>query len=84
MLDWSMPYSTEHTDELIRGLQDAGIRAVFAHGVPGETNYWNRDSLLTYSNDVRRVKERYFSSRDQLRPMGLPYVVRSSAIGIQP
>ncbi|MEO2258484.1 amidohydrolase family protein [Paenibacillus amylolyticus] len=72
VLDWSMPYSPDHTDELIRGLQDAGIRAVFAHGVPGETDYWNRDSQLTYSNnDVRRVKERYFSSRDQLLTYGL-------------
>ncbi|HBU82270.1 MAG TPA: hypothetical protein DEF35_11615 [Paenibacillus sp.] len=71
VLDWSMPYSTEHTDELIHGLQDAGIRAVFAHGVPGETPYWNRESHLTYSNDVRRVKEQYFSSRDQLLTFGL-------------
>ncbi|MDQ0171461.1 amidohydrolase family protein [Paenibacillus tundrae] len=71
VLDWSMPYSPEHTDQLIHGLQDAGIRAVFAHGVPGETNYWNRDSLLTYSNDVCRVKQQYFSSRDQLLTFGL-------------
>lgn len=43
----------------------------FAHGVPGETPYWNRESHLTYSNDVRRVKEQYFSSRDQLLTFGL-------------
>lgn len=66
-----MPYSPEHTDELIRGLQDAGIRAVFAQGVPGETDYWNRDSHLTYSNDVRRVKQQYFSSKEQLLTFGL-------------
>ncbi|WP_110000136.1 MULTISPECIES: amidohydrolase family protein [Paenibacillus] len=71
VLDWSMPYSPEHTDELIRGLQDAGIRSVFAYGVPGETPYWNRESQLTYSNDVRRIKEQYFSSRDQLLTFGL-------------
>lgn len=85
VMDWSMPYSPDHTDELIRGLQDAGIRAVFAQGVPGETDYWNRDSQLTYSNnDVRRVKERYFSSRDQLLTYGLAIRGRSSVIGIQP
>ncbi|WP_145331452.1 amidohydrolase family protein [Paenibacillus xylanexedens] len=71
VLDWSMPYSAEHTDELIRGLQDAGIRAVFAHGVPGETMYWNRESRLAYPENVRGVKERYFSSNDQLLTYGL-------------
>ncbi|MEI2280019.1 amidohydrolase family protein [Paenibacillus polysaccharolyticus] len=71
VLDWSMPYSSEHTDELIRGLQDAGIRAVFAHGVPGETMYWNRESKLSYPENVRGVKERYFSSNDQLLTYGL-------------
>ena len=71
VMDWSMPYSPDHTDELIRGLQDAGIRAVFAHGVPGETNYWNRivDSRIRMM--FERVKERYFSSRDQLLTYGL-------------
>lgn len=71
VLDWSMPYSPDHTDGLIRGLQDAGIRAVFAHGVPGETAYWNRESTLSYPENIRGVKERYFSSRDQLVTYGL-------------
>ncbi|MET3942104.1 5-methylthioadenosine/S-adenosylhomocysteine deaminase [Paenibacillus sp. PvP094] len=71
VLDWSMPYSPDHTDGLIRGLQDAGIRAVFAHGVPGETDYWNRESTLSYPENIRGVKERYFSSSDQLVTYGL-------------
>ncbi|WP_416296418.1 amidohydrolase family protein [Paenibacillus illinoisensis] len=71
VLDWSMPYSPDHTDGLIRGLQDAGIRAVFAHGVPGETSYWNRESTLSYPENIRGVKERYFSSSDQLVTYGL-------------
>lgn len=71
VLDWSMPYSPDHTDGLIRGLQDAGIRAVFAHGVPGETAYWNRESILSYPENIRGVKERYFSSSDQLVTYGL-------------
>ncbi|WCT55619.1 amidohydrolase family protein [Paenibacillus kyungheensis] len=70
VLDWSMPYSPEHTDELIRGLQEAGIRSVFALGVPGETEYWNRDSRLVIS-DAERVKKQYFTSQDQLLTMGL-------------
>lgn len=71
VLDWSMPYSPDHTDGLIRGLQDAGIRAVFAHGVPGETAYWNRESTLSYPENIRGVKECYFSSSDQLVTYGL-------------
>ncbi|PYY26073.1 amidohydrolase family protein [Paenibacillus illinoisensis] len=71
VLDWSMPYSPDHTDGLIRGLQDAGVRAVFAHGVPGETAYWNRESTLSYPENIRGVKERYFSSSDQLVTYGL-------------
>ncbi|WP_411348300.1 amidohydrolase family protein [Paenibacillus sp. WLX2291] len=71
LLDWSMPYSPEHTDALIRGLQESGIRAVFAVGVNGETEYWNRDSKLVISDDVYRVKKQYFASDDQLLTMGL-------------
>lgn len=71
LLDWSMPYSPEHTDELIRGLQESGMRAVFALGVNGETEYWNRESRLVLSDDVYRVKKQYFASNDQLLTLGL-------------
>lgn len=71
LLDWSMSYSPDHTDELIRGLQDSGIRAVFALGVSGELEYWNRESTLMVTDDVKRVKQQYFSSNDQLLTMGL-------------
>ncbi|MFB5763282.1 amidohydrolase family protein [Paenibacillus medicaginis] len=71
LLDWSMSYSPDHTDELIRGLQDSGIRAVFALGVSGELEYWNRESRLMVSEDVKRVKQQYFSSNDQLLTLGL-------------
>ncbi|WP_322906280.1 amidohydrolase family protein [Paenibacillus campi] len=71
LLDWSMPYSPEHTDELIRGLQESGMRAVFALGVNGETEYWNRDSRLVVSDDVYRVKKQYFAADDGLLTLGL-------------
>lgn len=70
LLDWSMIISPDHSDELIRGLQDSGIRAVFAHGVPGDGEYWSRDSVLE-AQDSRRLKKQYFSSDDQLLTMGL-------------
>lgn len=71
LLDWSMIISPDHTDELIRGLQESGTRAVFAHGVPGDREYWSRESQIRQSDDSRRVKKKYFSSDDQLLTMGL-------------
>ncbi len=71
LLDWSMINSPEHADEAVRGLADAGIRAVFACGLSGEGDYWNRESGLTHPQDCRRVKARWFSSTDQLLTMGL-------------
>ncbi len=71
LLDWSMIYSPDHTDEFIRGLHESGIRAVFALGLSGDGDYWNRESRLTHPEDARRVKKQYFSSNDQLLTMGL-------------
>ncbi len=71
LLDWTMIISPDHTHEMIRGLEDAGIRAVFAHGCPGDTEYWNNDSTLDNAEDARKAKVRYFSSEDQLLTMGL-------------
>ncbi len=71
LLDWSMINSPDHTDELIRGLQESETRAVFAHGVSGDGEYWSRESRIRQSDDSRRVKKQYFSSDDQLLTMGL-------------
>ncbi|GIP07917.1 MAG: amidohydrolase family protein [Paenibacillus macerans] len=71
VLDWTMIYSPDHADELIRGLRDSGMRAVFAYGVSGETDYWSRDSQKIFPEDVYRVKKEYFASDDQLLTMGL-------------
>ncbi|WP_368505251.1 amidohydrolase family protein [Alkalihalophilus sp. As8PL] len=71
MLDWSMIISPDHTEEMIRGLDDAGIRAVFAHGCPGDIEYWNAESTIDNADDARKIKEGHFSSRDQLLTMGL-------------
>lgn len=71
VLDWTMIYTPDHADALIRGLQHSGIRAVFAYGASGETEYWNRDSQKTFTEDVYRVKREYFASDDRLLTMGL-------------
>ncbi|WP_088034169.1 amidohydrolase family protein [Evansella clarkii] len=69
--DWSMIISRDHTEEMIRGLRESGIRAVFGHGSPGEGEYWNRESTSFDGDDVRYIKEKHFSSKDQLLTMGL-------------
>ncbi|MGG4147610.1 amidohydrolase family protein [Paenibacillus algorifonticola] len=71
LLDWSMIYSPEHADGFVQGLQNAGIRAVFAYGASGETEYWDRASQKIVSDDVYRIKKQHFSSDDQLLTMGL-------------
>lgn len=70
LLDWTMIISPDHSDELIRGLKESGARAVFAHGCPGDGEYWSRESLLE-AQDCRRIKKQYFSSDDALVTMGL-------------
>ncbi len=71
LLDWTMVISRDHAEEMIRGLDDAGIRAVFAHGPPGDAEYWDQASELDNTADARFIKEKYFSSREQLLTMGL-------------
>ena len=71
ILDWSMIYSPEHADAAVRGLQESGIRAVFAYGLSGEGEYWSRDSRLGHPRDAQRIARAHFSSRDQLLTLGL-------------
>lgn len=73
LLDWSHNLATpDHADGAIAGLRDSGARTVFAHGggaagwspVPGNTTPHPAD-------DVRRVREQYFSSQDGLSTMAI-------------
>ncbi len=62
LLDWShIQGSPEHTDAVIKALQDSGMRAVFAYGFP----WWGDWNDRQPSWFVRAAK-RYFSSKDQL------------------
>ena len=62
LLDWShIQGSPEHTDAVIKALQDSGIRAVFAYGFP----WWGDWNDRQPSWFVRAGKQ-YFSSKDQL------------------
>ena len=64
--------SPDHADEAVRGLADAGVRGILAYGmfpVPLEQPAFPApaDRLA----DARRVRERYFSSGDELLDMGI-------------
>src|SRR5207302_9575248 len=54
----------------LRGLGDSGIRAVYAHGIPTGGEWWAYSSL-EHPEDIRRLRDRYFSSDDQLLTLAL-------------
>src|SRR5919205_3103801 len=71
LLDWSHISNTpDHSDAAIQGLKDAGIRAVYAHGVPTGGEWW-AFSDLNHPEDIRRVRDTYFSSDDGLITLAL-------------
>jgi len=72
LFDWSHIQNTpEHTDAVIRGLQESGLRAVFGYGVPQTGPQWSYESQLNHSDDARRVRTQYFSSSQQLMTMAM-------------
>ena len=71
LLDWSHISNTpEHSDEAVHGLKDAGIRGVYAHGIPGDNSWWAY-SDRGHPEDIRRIREQYFSSDDQLLTLAM-------------
>jgi len=64
VLDWSHINNTpEHADEAIRGLRDASLRAVYCYGNPNTSLAdWWYTSTLEAPEDIRRVRDQYFSS----------------------
>jgi cytosine/adenosine deaminase-related metal-dependent hydrolase len=57
-------HSPEHSDACIRGLQEAGIRAVHAYSRGAGPN-------ARYPQDIGRLQRTYFSSRDQLLTLAM-------------
>lgn len=73
LVDWSHIANTpEHSDEAIRGLEDAGLRAVYAYGFPNTSLAdWWFSSKLVQPEDARRIRAQYFSSGDGLMTMAM-------------
>jgi 5-methylthioadenosine/S-adenosylhomocysteine deaminase len=68
VLDWShIQNSPEHTDAAIKGLQESGVRSVFAYGYPQTASgNWKDAPKQKYPGDIARLRKQYFSSDDQL------------------
>ena len=74
LVDWSHINNTpEHPDAAIRALQETGIRAQYAYGSANTSlaDYWFESKIAVPPDDVRRVRDTYFSSDDGLLTMGL-------------
>jgi 5-methylthioadenosine/S-adenosylhomocysteine deaminase len=74
LVDWSHINNTpEHPDAAIRALQEVGIRAQYAYGSANTSlaDYWYESKLAIPEDDVRRIRDTYFSSDSGLLTMGL-------------
>jgi 5-methylthioadenosine/S-adenosylhomocysteine deaminase len=74
LVDWSHINNTpEHPDAAIRGLGETGIRAQYAYGSANTSlaDYWFESKLVIPGDDVRRIRDTYFSSDDDLLTMAL-------------
>ncbi|HKE98472.1 MAG TPA: amidohydrolase family protein [Actinomycetes bacterium] len=74
LVDWSHINNTpEHPDAAVGALKETGIRAQYAYGSANTSlaDYWFQSTIAVPGEDVRRVRERYFSSDDGLLTMAL-------------
>jgi cytosine/adenosine deaminase-related metal-dependent hydrolase len=74
LVDWSHINNTpEHPDAAVRALQESGIRAQYAYGSANTSmaDYWNESKIAIPADDVRRIRDTYFSSDDGLLTMAL-------------
>lgn len=74
LVDWSHINNTpEHPDAAVQGLQETGIRAQYAYGSANTSleKYWYFSAEAIPADDVRRVRESYFSSDSGLLTMAL-------------
>ncbi|WP_408960666.1 amidohydrolase family protein [Natrinema sp. 74] len=73
VLDWfHIANSPGHTNRAIDGLEDAGIRAVFAHGPPGDDSAkWWQNSAVPHPDDIRRLHRERFPANDGLLTLAM-------------
>ncbi|WP_339762676.1 amidohydrolase family protein [uncultured Hoeflea sp.] len=69
LYDWSHNNNTpDHSDAAVRGLKDAGMRAVFGYGNSNQEWFPVSDKPTDF-DDVKRVRDTHFASDDSLVTM---------------
>ncbi|HEX6232730.1 MAG TPA: amidohydrolase family protein [Jiangellaceae bacterium] len=74
LVDWSHINNTpDHPDAAIAALKETGIRAQYAYGSANTSlvKYWFNSSEVIPADDVKRIRDTYFSSDDGLLTMAL-------------
>ncbi|MPZ60811.1 MAG: amidohydrolase family protein [Propionibacteriales bacterium] len=74
LVDWSHINNTpDHPDAAIRALQEVGIRSQYAYGSANTSlaDYWFESKLVMPDDDIRRIRDTYFSSDDGLLTLAL-------------
>ncbi len=74
LVDWSHINNTpEHPDAAIKSLQEVGLRSVYPYGSANTSlsDYCFESKISVPADDVKRVRETYFSSDDGLMTMAL-------------
>jgi len=74
LVDWSHINNTpEHPDAGVTGLQETGIRALYAYGSANTSlaAYWFDSEIAIPGDDVHRIRDTYFASDSGLLTMGL-------------
>ncbi|WP_440991635.1 amidohydrolase family protein [Haloarchaeobius baliensis] len=72
VLDWSYPNSVEHAERAVDALQDAGVRAVYTWGPPGDdaAKWWYESDVGLPADQIREVHDSMIRD-DDLLSLGL-------------
>ncbi|WP_246998377.1 amidohydrolase family protein [Halosolutus gelatinilyticus] len=69
-LDWSYPNSLEHGERAVDALQDAGLRAVYTYGPPGDdaAKWWFNSDVGLPQQNIRELYTEKIRDDDLLNP----------------
>ncbi|TKX76142.1 S-adenosylhomocysteine deaminase [Halorubrum sp. GN11_10-6_MGM] len=67
-LDWSYPNTLEHGERAVDALKDAGIRAVYTYGPPGDDSakWWYESDVGLPEENIRELREEKLRDDDRL------------------
>jgi len=67
-LDWSYPNTLDHGERALDALQDAGLRAVYTYGPPGDdaAKWWYESDVGLPEENIRTLREETIADDDLL------------------